>query len=69
LDAIRTAFVSLLRRGAPKERSEADLERAAGGLLALYQGLRVLVRFGRPTHELAAVTDSALMIARAVMQP
>ena len=51
LDAIRAAFARLFG------------DDRADPLLALYQGLLVLVRFGRPRSSLAAVTAAARRLA------
>ena len=52
LDAIRAAFVDVVGDGARADQ-----------LLALYQGLLVLIRFGRPRPALQAVTDAAGKLA------
>jgi AcrR family transcriptional regulator len=60
LDAITEAFAGALSRaGAAGDiPRDAPIEQLARRLLALYQGLLVLVRFGRPTEELAAVAEA-----------
>lgn len=68
LDAIHAAFVDLLERGRGEDVSAKSVRQAAGGLLALYQGLLVLVRFGRPREELDAVLTSVRAIAETVLE-
>jgi hypothetical protein len=57
LQTIREAFEDVIS-GAQLQgqvRADADAALLAERLLSLYQGLLVLVRFGHPTNELAAI--------------
>ncbi|MFD9304797.1 TetR/AcrR family transcriptional regulator [Streptomyces sp. NPDC060048] len=62
LETIESGFVDALTRGRAQHLlpAELDVETSAAQLLALYQGLLVLVRSGSATAKLRAVTDGAL---------
>jgi len=57
MEAIRGAFEDVLSRAREEGQIPADAEVGvlAQRLLALYQGLLVLVRLGRPLHDLAVI--------------
>lgn len=65
LDAIRDAFIDLLRRAGGAEAVEV----VADQLLGLYQGLLVLVRFGRRREQLDAVTAAVPLLVAASRDP
>ena len=62
LETIEDGFADALTRARTLGRLSADLdvEGAAAGLLALYQGLLVLVRTGMPHSKLHTITDGAI---------
>ncbi len=62
LEAIESGFADALTRGRALGRLSADLdvEISAARLLALYQGLLVLVRAGTPVTKLHTITDGAI---------
>ncbi|MQY04737.1 TetR/AcrR family transcriptional regulator [Actinomadura macrotermitis] len=62
LEAIETGFTDALTRARSLDLLPADLDVAesAARLLALYQGLLVLVRAGTPRTKLHTITDGAL---------
>ncbi|GAA3392285.1 hypothetical protein GCM10020369_53400 [Cryptosporangium minutisporangium] len=62
LDAIESGFADALTRARALDLLPADLdvEESAARLLALYQGLLVLVRAGTPRTKLHTITDGAL---------
>ncbi|MEV7829305.1 TetR/AcrR family transcriptional regulator [Streptomyces subrutilus] len=62
LEAIEHGFADALTRARARRLlpAELDVEESAVRLLALYQGLLVLVRSGTGTAKLHAVTDGAL---------
>ncbi|WP_280715781.1 TetR/AcrR family transcriptional regulator [Kitasatospora sp. MAP5-34] len=62
LEAIESGFADALTRARALGRLSADLdvEMAATQLLALYQGLLVLVRSGTPATKLHTITDGAM---------
>lgn len=71
LEALRRGFRDALLRARAERRIAADAPVAelADGLLALYQGLLVLVRFGSSRASLDAVTGAVLAIVGSVNEP
>lgn len=62
LETIESGFADALTRARAQRLlpSELDVEMSAAQLLALYQGLLVLVRSGTPAAKLHTITDGAL---------
>lgn len=69
LDAIRRAFVEVLERSDARGADYGRIEELADQLLALYQGLLVLVRFGQPRETLARVTAAVEALAAGTTDP
>lgn len=71
LDAIHSAFIDVLARASAEAcgLNDGRIEEAADQLLALYQGLLVLVRFGRPRETLSRVTAAVRVLAAAATDP
>lgn len=71
LDLIESGFVRVLDRAsrAGHLARAASAERLAAQLLALYQGVLVLVRFGTPKAKLADIVENAIPAIISTTQP
>jgi hypothetical protein len=67
LETIESGFADALTRAQAQRLlpEELDVEKSAAQLLALYQGLLVLVRSGTDAAKLHTITDGALALIRA----